>query len=146
MRAESFYNFATYLDQVSDMHAYGGKSLHHQSHGESFLALFDNRFEQGLYVLDEPEAALSPQRQLSFLKIIHNLEHPNQAQFIIATHSPILLAYPGATLYSFDENGIQETSYKETEHYSLTRDFLNAPERYFKHLFHDADSKTSGVY
>ena len=146
MRAESFYNFATYLDQVSDMHAYGGKSLHHQSHGESFLALFDNRFEQGLYVLDEPEAALSPQRQLSFLKIIHNLEHPNQAQFIIATHSPILLAYPGATLYSFDENGIQETSYKETEHYSLTRDFLNAPERYFKHLFHDANSETNGAY
>ena len=122
------------------MQAYGGKSFHHQSHGESFLALFENRFEKGLYLLDEPEAALSPQRQLSFLKTIHNLERQNQAQFIIATHSPILLAYPEATLYSFDENDIQETSYKETEHYSLTRDFLNAPERYFKHLFNDANS------
>ena len=143
MRAESFYNFATYLDQVSDLHAYGGKSLHHQSHGESFLALFDNRFEQGLYLLDEPEAALSPQRQLAFLKIINNLERPNQAQFIIASHSPILLAYPGATLFSFDEAGIQETSYKETEHYALTRDFLNAPERYFKHLFQDPRSESN---
>lgn len=139
MRAESFYNFATYLDQVSTLMAYGGKSLHHQSHGESFLALFDNRFEQGLYILDEPEAALSPQRQLSLLKIIHNLESPNQAQFIIATHSPILLAYPGATLYSFTENGIRETSYKETDHYSLTKDFLNEPGRYFKYLFQDTN-------
>jgi predicted ATPase len=143
MRAESFYNFATYLDQISTLKAYGGKSLHHQSHGESFLALFDNRFEQGLYILDEPEAALSPQRQLSLLKIIYNLEAPNQAQFIIATHSPILLAYPGATLYSFTENGIRETAYKETDHYSLTKDFLNAPERYFKHLFQDTNRESS---
>jgi predicted ATPase len=137
MRAESFYNFATYLDQVSNLRAYGGKSLHHQSHGESFLALFEHRFEQGLYILDEPEAALSPQRQLSFLKIIHELAAPGQAQFIIATHSPILLAYPGAVLYGFSEDGISEVSYQETEHYRLTRDFLNAPDRYFKYLFDD---------
>ena len=137
MRAESFYNFATYLDQVSDLRAYGGRSLHHQSHGESFLALFENRFEQGLYVLDEPEAALSPQRQLSFLKIIHDLATPRHAQFLIATHSPILLAYPGAVLYGFDENGIREVAYKETEHYLITRDFLNAPERYLQYLFAD---------
>ena len=70
MRAESFYNFATYIDEVSDLRAYGGTSLHQQSHGESFMSLFANRFEQGIYILDEPEAALSPQRQLSFLKII----------------------------------------------------------------------------
>ena len=88
LRAESFYNFATYIQDVSDLRAYGGKSLHHQSHGESFLALFDHRFEHGVYLLDEPEAALSPQRQLSFLKIIHDLAAPGQAQFIIATHSP----------------------------------------------------------
>src|SRR6187401_2866364 len=85
MRAESFYNFATYIEEVSDLRAYGGKSLLAQSHGESFLSLFTNRFEQGLYILDEPEAALSPQRQLSFLKIIHDLEKPAQAQFLIST-------------------------------------------------------------
>jgi predicted ATPase len=135
MRAESFYNFATYLDQVSDLRAYGGRSLHSQSHGESFLALFANRFEQGLYVLDEPEAALSPQRQLSFLRIIHDIEAPRHAQFLIATHSPILLAYPGAVLYRFDDSGIHEVAYRETEHYLVTKDFLNGPERYFKYLF-----------
>jgi predicted ATPase len=135
LRAESFYNFATYIEQVSTLLPYGGKSLHQQSHGESFLALFVNRFEQGIYLLDEPEAALSPQRQLSFLKIIHDLAEPNQAQFIISTHSPILLSYPGATLYSLDGDSIEEISYQETEHYRLTKDFLNAPERYFKILF-----------
>jgi predicted ATPase len=140
MRAESFFNFATYLEDVSDFRAYGGKSLHAQSHGESFLALFDNRFEQGLYLLDEPEAALSPQRQLSFLKIIHDLAEPGHAQFIVASHSPILLAYPGATLYSFSSEGIAAVAYRETEHYRVTRDFLNAPERYFKHLFADDDN------
>ena len=135
MRAESFYNFATYLDQVSDLRAYGGKSLHAQSHGESFLSLFSNRFEQGLYLLDEPEAALSPQRQLSFLKIIHDLETPGHAQFLIASHSPILLSYPGAKLFSLDGDAMEEVAYLDTEHYRITRDFLNAPERYFKHLF-----------
>jgi len=139
MRAESFYNFATYLDDVSDFMAYGGKSLHAQSHGESFLALFDHRFEQGLYILDEPEAALSPQRQLAFLKIIHDLEAPGHAQFIIASHSPILLAYPGATLYEFTNEGISEVAYRETGHYLLTRDFLNAPERFLRHLLCDDD-------
>ena len=84
MRAESFYNFASYIEQVSDLRAYGGKSLHEQSHGESFISLFANRFEQGIYILDEPEAALSPQRQLSFLKIIHDLATPGHAQFLIA--------------------------------------------------------------
>ena len=135
MRAESFYNFATYLDHVSDLHAYGGKSLHAQSHGESFLALFANRFEQGIYILDEPEAALSPQRQLSFLKIIHDLETPGHAQFLIATHSPILLSYPGAVLFSLDGDTIEKVAYRDTDHYLLTRDFLNSPERYFRHLF-----------
>lgn len=137
MRAESFFNFATYLDGVSNLRAYGGKSLHAQSHGESFLALFGNRFEQGLYLLDEPEAALSPQRQLSFLKIIHDLDASGHAQFIIASHSPILLAYPGARLYSFSNDGIAGIDYRDTEHYLVTRDFLNAPERYLKHLFAD---------
>lgn len=139
LRAESFYNFASYLDEVSTLRAYGGKSLHRQSHGESFLALFENRFEQGVFLLDEPEAALSPQRQLTFLRIIHALAEPKQAQFIIATHSPILLAYPGATIYHFDEGGIHRVDYRETEHYQLMRDFLNAPERFFRHLFSELD-------
>ena len=137
MRAESFYNFATYIEQVSNLRAYGGKSLHQQSHGESFLSLFSNRFEQGIYILDEPEAALSPQRQLSFLKIIHDLEAPGHAQFLISTHSPILLAYPGAVLFSLDGDAIREVAYCDTEHFLVTRDFLRSPERYFKHLFRE---------
>jgi predicted ATPase len=139
MRAESFYNFATYLEAVSDMRRYGGKSLHEQSHGESFISLFANRFEQGIYILDEPEAALSPQRQLTFLRIIHDLASPGHAQFVIATHSPIILSYPGAALYSLDGGGIREVAYRETPHYLITRDFLNSPERFFKHLFQPAD-------
>jgi len=135
MRAESFYNFATYIDQVSTLQRYGGTPLHQQSHGESFLALFANRFDRGIYLLDEPEAALSPQRQLSFLKIIHSLDISGRSQFVIASHSPILLAYPGATLLSLDGGKIHEVQYKETEHYKLTKEFLDAPERFFKHLF-----------
>jgi predicted ATPase len=135
MRAESFYNFATYIEQVSDLRAYGGTSLHEQSHGESFMSLFANRFEQGIYLLDEPEAALSPQRQLSFLKIVHDLATAGQAQFLIASHSPILLSYPGAVLFDLDGDCIQEIDYRDTKHFLITRDFLNAPERFFKHLF-----------
>ena len=138
MRAESFYNFATYIEQVSDLRAYGGRSLHEQSHGESFIALFAHRFEQGIYILDEPEAALSPQRQLSFLRILHDLTRQGHAQFLIATHSPILLSYPGAALFDLDGDLIQETKYRETKHYLLTRDFLNSPDRFFKHLFDTA--------
>jgi predicted ATPase len=139
MRAESFYNFASYLDGVSDFRGYGGRSLHHQSHGESFLALFQNRFEHGLYILDEPEAALSPQRQLSFLRIIHDLVVPRHAQFLIATHSPILLAYPGATLYQFGEDGIREVAYRETDHYLVTKEFLSEPERMLRYLLSDEE-------
>ncbi len=137
LRAESFYNVATYLDEVSDMRRYGGKSLHQQSHGESFMALFGHRFEQGLYILDEPEAALSPQRQLSFLKIIYDLSTPGHAQFLIATHSPIILSYPGAVLFSMDDGQIAEIDYRDTKHFQITRDFLTSPERFFKHLFRD---------
>ena len=135
LRAESFYNFATYIEDVSDMTAYGGKSLHEQSHGESFLALFAHRFDRGMYLLDEPEAALSPQRQLSLLRIIHDLTKAGQAQFVIATHSPILLSYPGALVLDFDGDRIEEVDYRETKHFLITRDFLNSPERFFKHLF-----------
>ena len=139
MRAESFYNFASYLDGIADFRAYGGKSLHQQSHGESFLALFRHRFEHGLYILDEPEAALSPQRQLAFLRIINELETPRHAQFLIATHSPILLAYPGATLYRFDDDGIREVAYRDTDHYLVTKEFLNNPERILQYLFSEEE-------
>ncbi len=136
LRAESFYNFASYIqDSGSSFERYGGRSLHEQSHGESFLAVFANRFGRGIYILDEPEAALSPQRQLAFLAIIHRLESSGRAQFLISTHSPIILAYPGATLLSLDGDSIQRVEYADTEHYRITRDFLNAPEQYFKHLF-----------
>ena len=135
LRAESFYNFATYIQEVSDLRRYGGKSLHGQSHGESFMSLFSNRFEQGIYILDEPEAALSPQRQLSFLRIIHDLVAPGHAQFLIATHSPIILSYPDAVLFSLDGEGMKEIDYRETGHFVVTRDFLNGPERFFRHLF-----------
>lgn len=136
LRAESFFNFATYLEETgTGFWSYGGKSLLEQSHGESFLSLFENRFEQGLYLLDEPEAALSPQRQLSLLQVLHNLSAHGDAQFIVATHSPILLSFPGSTLLDFDDGKITETTYEETEHYRLTKDFLNAPGRYHRYLF-----------
>jgi predicted ATPase len=141
MRAESFYNFATYMDKLQEenlnidvLGSYGGKSLHHQSHGESFLALFQNLPSKGLYILDEPEAALSPQRQLTFLAIINQLEKSGNAQFIIATHSPILLSYPNAVVLDLD-NKLEEINYMDTEHFRLTKGFLNDPESFFRHLF-----------
>ena len=141
LRAESFYKFAEYLErQGSTFRAYGGKSLLAQSHGESFLALFEHNFEDGLYILDEPEAALSPNRQLAFLAILHDLTRNGGAQFIIATHSPILLAFPGATILSLDSGEFAKTEYRDTEHYRVTRSFLEAPERYFRHLFSEEDS------
>jgi predicted ATPase len=136
LRAETFFNFASYLESVgSTFLAYGGKSLHHQSHGEAFLALFQHRFEDGLYLLDEPEAALSPQRQLAFLSILHELTAKKVAQFVIATHSPMLLTFPGATILSLDGGEIRAVNYQDTDHYRVTKDFLNAPERFYRHLF-----------
>jgi len=105
------------------------------SHGEAFLSLFRTRFSSGLFLLDEPEAALSPKRQLSFLVLLNNLAEANRSQFIIATHSPIILSFPEATLLSFDGGKIESVSYKNTEHYEITRDFLQCPERYLSHLF-----------
>lgn len=140
MRAENFFNFASYIDEIAKsdpriLNAYGGKSLHEQSHGESFLSLFNNRFETGIYLLDEPEAALSPARILALMSVINQLESNGRAQFIIATHSPILICYPGATVYQFDENGVHKTNYEETEHFRLTKSFLDNPSAYLRHLF-----------
>lgn len=138
LRTESFYHFASHIDDIGSIQAYGGRSLHHQSHGEAFLSLFQNRFGgKAIYLLDEPEAALSPQRQLTFLRIIHDLEKSGEVQFIIATHSPILLGYPGADILHFSEGGIRSVDYEETEHYQITRGFLENREGYLKHLFQD---------
>jgi len=145
LRAESFYNVATEMESVESLNprkpfgAYGGKSLHAQSHGESFLALLANRLQgDGVYLFDEPEAALSPQRQLSVLTLIHRLVH-HRSQLIIATHSPILLAYPDAVIFEFSEHGIRPVNYTETEHYQITKDFLNRHERMLDILLGEED-------
>ena len=143
LRAESYFNVGTEIERLDEdpaiapriIDSYGGVSLHEQSHGESFLALVKHRFRGGgLYILDEPEAALSPQRQLTLLAFMHQLVRDG-AQFIVATHSPILMAYPDALIYQLGPRGIQRVAYEDTEHYQLTRDFLNGRERFFKHLF-----------
>lgn len=142
LRAESFYHFASHLDEVDDngFRDYGGKSLHKQSHGESFLSLFINRFRgNAIYLLDEPEAALSPQRQLSLMRIIHDLTRKGDAQFIIATHSPILLGYPDAQILSFDNGKIVEIEYESTHHYQITKYFLQNRERFLAELFAEED-------
>ena len=132
LRAESYFNVATQIERLDEdprggppiIGAYGGRSLHEQSHGESFMALVTERFfGNGLYLLDEPEAALSPTRQLALLARLHELVQLN-SQFVIATHSPLLLAYPAALIYSFENDGIRETKYEDTEHYQITRRFL----------------------
>lgn len=148
-RAESFFNIANYLDTMAHTGGqgpaltyapYGGKSLHAQSHGESFLSFFSHRLEKGgFFILDEPEAALSPQRQLSLLVIINEMcQHPN-TQFIIATHSPLLLAYPGATIYSCDNSDLTAIEYTATSHYNITKHFLDNPGAYLQHLFASND-------
>lgn len=146
-RAESFYNVATNIDELDQgpsfgppiIDSYGGISLHEQSHGESFLALVEHRFGgQGLYLLDEPEAALSPTRMMSLLVLLHHLVEQG-SQFVIATHSPILMAYPGARIYQLSQQGIEPVAYQATEHYQLTRRFLEAPERMLQLLFEEDD-------
>lgn len=145
LRAESFYNVATNIDEMDETPAYsprlidsyGGVSLHKQSHGESFLALVQNRFGgEGLYLLDEPEAALSPSRLLTLLAEMNELVKEN-SQFIVATHSPILMAFPKARIYELSGTGIHAVAYKETEHYQLTRRFLENPERMLRYLLEE---------
>lgn len=149
LRAESFYNVATELERMdADRDAnragerrltdsYGGKSLHEQSHGESFYALFCNRFgSRGLYILDEPEAALSPQRQLQFLALLDDYCKQG-CQFVIATHSPMILAYPDAAIHVLDGRGLTLTPYQETEPYKITKNFLQNPKRSLDVLLSD---------
>jgi predicted ATPase len=124
LRAESWFNVATQVEQLGVGDSYGGRSLHEQSHGESFMALLKNRFHgNGLYLLDEPEAALSPARQIEALQRFHELVRQD-SQFVIATHSPILMAYPDALILQCTPNGIRPVRYEDTEHFRITRDFL----------------------
>lgn len=145
LRAESFYNVATNIDELDEAPAfaprlidsYGGVSLHKQSHGESFLALVQNRFGgEGLYLLDEPEAALSPSRLLTLMGEMDQLVK-RDSQFIVATHSPILMAFPKARIYELSGEGVRPVEYRETEHYQLTKRFLDDPERMLRYLLED---------
>lgn len=145
LRAESFYNVATNIDEMDEVPSsapcligsYGGVSLHSQSHGESFLALVQNRFGgEGLYLLDEPEAALSPSRLLTLMGEMGQLVKAD-SQFIVATHSPILMAFPRARIYELSEEGIRAVAYRETEHYQLTKRFLDDPERMLRYLLEE---------
>jgi predicted ATPase len=148
LRAESFYNVATEIERLDSdpgrmgppiIDSYGGRSLHEMSHGESFLTLLMERFHgDGLYLLDEPESALSPMRQLAMLVRIHDLAEAG-AQFVIATHSPILLAYPRATIYAFDDDGIRSVEYEDTEHFQVSRRFLTDPEGMLRRLLGEAE-------
>jgi predicted ATPase len=132
LRAESYYNVATQIEALDEEPGggpkiigwYGGKSLHEQSHGESFFALFMNRLgAEGFFILDEPEAALSPNRQLAFLSRMHDLVRRG-SQFVIATHSPILMAYPDAAIYQLGDGPPRLVEYRDTEHFTVTRNFL----------------------
>jgi len=144
-RAESYYNLATEIEKLDAeeaagppiIGAYGGRSLHEQSHGQSFLALFSHRLRgDGLYLVDEPEAALSPNRQLALLSIIHDLVGKG-SQFIIATHSPLIMAYPNAWIYLLLDDKIERVEYTDTEHFALTRAFLNDHRRMLRRLLDD---------
>ena len=135
LRAESFFNVATEIEKLDEEKAnaprigpaYGKRALHEQSHGESFMALLNQRFfADGFYILDEPEAALSPSRQMAVLSRLHDLTGQG-CQFIIATHSPIIMAYPQARIYQLSPEGIAKTAYQDTEHYAVTRAFLQNP-------------------
>ena len=149
LRAESLFNVATRIEQLDSdpdnvqggppiLGAYGGRSLHEQSHGESFLALFMHRFgPRGFYVLDEPEAALSPQRQLALLARMHQLVQDG-SQFVLATHAPILMAYPGADVWCFDGDGIRRVTAQETDHWRVLRRFLADPASVLAELLADA--------
>jgi predicted ATPase len=136
LRAESFFNVATQVEQLG-VSGYGTRSLHEQSHGESFWTIFMERFRgNGLYILDEPEAALSPARQMAALVRVHQLAR-NGSQLIIATHSPILMAYPNALLLHLSEHGIKRVQYQDTEHFTLSKRFFDNPQRVVAELLRE---------
>lgn len=145
LRAESFYNVASNIDELDSepsfgpkiISNYGGVSLHKQSHGESFMALVENRFRgNGLYILDEPEAALSPMRLMRLMVCMKKLVEQN-SQFIISTHSPILMTFPNSEVLEITKDGISSVNYKDTEHYIVTKRFMDAPEKIIESLLGD---------
>jgi predicted ATPase len=154
LRAESFFNTASHLDRLDKndpedgfiappvLPSYGGQSLHTRSHGETFFTLLEHKFTRnGLFLLDEPEAALSPQRQLSFLILIHDtLRRFKDAQFIISTHSPVLLGYPGAQILSFDDGHLREIAYEDTAPMQIVRRFVNDRDSFLSELFQETPS------
>jgi predicted ATPase len=134
LRAESFFNVATEIESLGVGHAYGERPLHEQSHGEAFFSLFSERFGgNGFYILDEPEAALSPSRQLAMLTRMHDLIGGG-SQLIVATHSPIIMAYPDALIFRISGDGLESIAYEDTEHYTVAKAFLVGRERYLKAL------------
>lgn len=148
LRAETFFSFIQSIDSLASetgtdlYHAYGGRSLRERSHGESFLALFENRFgNQGIYILDEPEAALSPQRQVEFLKLIRKMDRSESCQLIISTHSILLMAYPNAQLLRVTNQGIKPVEFHDMPHFKILRDFCLDPDAFLAGVFFDADEK-----
>jgi predicted ATPase len=144
LRAESFYNVATEVERIDPklFRVYGGRTMHEQSHGESFWALFQHRFRgNGLYLMDEPETALSPKRQVEFLSLMHDYCQRG-AQFVIATHSPIIIAYPDSCIYLLTTEGMRTVPYLETEHYLVTRDFLKNPAKGLRRILSEKKAAT----
>jgi predicted ATPase len=140
-RAESFFNFVTYVEQAyredpfAPEQPWGARSLHERSHGEAFLSFFENRLgsaERCLYLLDEPEAALSPERQLEFMAMLEEQRQSGNVQYIIATHSPLLMGFPGADLLHFSYRGLRRTTLDQTPHFRIYREFCRDPEQYLK--------------
>lgn len=149
LRAESLFNTISHMDKLDEgpggppiSNFYGGRSLHTRSHGETLFTVLDLKFRRnGLFLLDEPEAALSPQRQLAFLVLIHDaLRKHKDAQFIISTYSPVLLGYPEAQILSFDSGRIHEINYEQTQPLQIVRRFLNDREQFLRELFKEAPS------
>jgi predicted ATPase len=142
LRAEFLAHFASLLEERAvdpdfrrnPYTRYGGRSLHTRSHGEAFLAVLQNRVGAGLFLFDEPESALSPQSQLGLLTLMYDMAATGRSQFVIATHSPILLTYPNADIVSFDHPGLPHVKLEDTSHYRITRGILNDPALYWKHL------------
>jgi predicted ATPase len=151
LRAESLFNMANWIDDTDKENAgafgepistyYGGRSLHTRSHGETFFTIMDLKMQRdGLFLLDEPEAALSPQRQLAFLVLMHEtVKAHKDAQFIISTHSPLLLGYPGAQIISFDDEDLREISYEETAPLQIVRRFVNDRAGFTEELFAETE-------
>jgi predicted ATPase len=151
-RAETFFTFVAMLDDVArearehgapdGMEAYGGKSFRERSHGQSFMTLFEHQFgSRGFFLMDEPESALSPQWQIEFLKLMRRMERQGQAQLVIATHSPMVMAYPGATLLQVTDKGLRPIMFHETEHFRTTRNFALNPDGFMAGVMFDADEE-----